>query len=725
LGEKEPPGKSPEGQALSGRRWDAKALSATVACLVIVFILAATPYIGERGSYRVGSPSPDTVVATRSFQVEDPERTDSERARRREEVKSAYVKPGRGAEATAALHSALHSLREWLEQGASSEDASLMAQSLGLFLTPQEVEVFAGADEETRTLLERSAAEALAYLETEPISSENLAEAKAEAAHLAGGLPLDEELSRLAGALASSFVVTNTDLPASYVLAEAERQAQAVPTFYEQVNEGEVIVNKGEIVTAMTLRKLEKSRVLEVTFSVRRLLGIFLVLALLAAAFYLYLTRKKPARYLPARIQLFYPVVLVVFALLCRLFTVLAQDELVWGFMIPTPLVAMLTMIMLGRETALSMAVLSALIAGIMLKGDYVLTTAALASGLLAAFFARRADRREDLLKQGLGICLAVGLADFAVALAFLNPTQAAAALGMGAANGLLCAVLALGMLPLLEKALGATTPMRLLELASPNAPLLRELIDRAPGTYNHSLMLGNLVETAARSVGADPLLARVGAYYHDVGKIKRASFFIENRGLNEDGEVEEMTPDASARVIADHVRDGVELAQEHNLPQEVIDIIKQHHGTTLIKYFYAKALEESRNGEREEKVEEGDFRYQGEKPRSKEAAIVMLGDALEATIRSLPPGDRTSPEEIIDRVVEERLQDGQLDHSDLTMHDLDLVKRSFTQSTSGAGHERIPYPAVVEGEGEAEESSDPRGADSGPTADGRKEGEG
>ncbi len=693
---KEPPEKPSSTPDGNKGRWDGRALAATFACLLVVFVLSASPYIGDRGSYRIGAPSPDTVTATRSFQVEDPERTESERARRREEVKRAYIKPGRSAEAAAALREALQSLNGWLESGIAIGEASALASSAGLRISSEEIAAYARADREMRNLLERSAAEALVYLEKEPVSAENIEEIRAEAARLASDLPVEEELRRVAATLAAAFIKPNTDLPASYVLAEAERQAQSVPVFFEQVNEGEVIVKKGEVVTDMTLRKLEKSRVLDVSFSARRLLGIFFFFTMLAAAFYLYLVGKRPSRYLPARIQLFYPVVMVAFALLSRLFTVLAQEELLWGFMIPVPLVAVLTVFILGKETSLSMIALSTLIAGVMLKGDFVLTLAALSGGLMAAIFARRADRREDLLKQGLWISLSVGLADFAIAFIFLTPVQSVEALGMGVANGMLCAVLALGMLPLLEKALGATTHMRLLELASPNAPLLRQLIERAPGTYNHSLMLGNLVETAARSVGADPLLARVGAYYHDVGKINRASFFIENRGVN-GAQQEEVPPDVSARYIADHVRDGVRLAREHNLPQEVIDIINQHHGTTLMRYFYAQALEESESGGGQGQVEEGDFRYKGERPRSKEAAIVMLGDALEATIRSQPSSERIKPEEIIDRVIEERVQDGQLDQSELTMHDLEALRQSFIQSTSGVGHERVQYPVMAD----------------------------
>ena len=698
MDDKEPPDKPTRPGAGGGGSKTWPALAATAACLVVVFALVATPYIATSGSYRLGYPSPDTVTATRSFQVEDADKTEAERNRRKDEVKRIYVDSRRGLEATTNLHEALVALESWHSQGLSSEEIRALAAGRGLELDTAEIELYLGSDDEMRLLLERSAAETLAYLESEPISAENINEVRVEARRMASELPVDEAYRRLAGSITASFVATNTDYPASYVQAEMERQAQLVPTFFEQVNEGEVIVNKGEIITAITLRKLEKSRVLATSFSLRRLLGIFLALAAIAAIMYAFLLRKKSRRYLPSRIELFYPVVLIMFTLLARLFSVLAEGDVLWGFLIPVPLVAMLTMMMLGRETALAMTALSTVITGFMLKGDFALTATALMGGLFTVVLFRRADRREDLLRQGLLVSGAMGLASFSVALAFFDTPTALGAMGMGAANGMLSSVLALGMLPILEKVLGATTPMRLLELASPDAPLLKELISKAPGTYNHSLMLGNLVEAAARAVGADPLLARVAAYYHDVGKIEQPSFFIENRERGGGG-YEDLAPEKSALLVAAHVDNGVELARRYNLPEEITDIIRQHHGTMIIKYFYAQALERRRNGEREEEVEEGFFRYHGEKPRSKEAAIIMLGDALEAALRSPGPDGAMNPEKVIGDVIDERRKDGQLDECELTLRDLELVRRSFVEVTSGAGHERVQYP-VLQGEG-------------------------
>jgi cyclic-di-AMP phosphodiesterase PgpH len=264
---------------------------------------------------------------------------------------------------------------------------------------------------------------------------------------------------------------------------------------------------------------------------------------------------------------------------------------------------------------------------------------------------------------------------------------------GMGLLNAALSVILALGSFHLLGNLFGIMTIFQLLELANPSNPLLRRLLLETPGTYHHSVMVGNLAERAAETIGADPLLARVAAYYHDIGKMKNPLAFIENQGgahnIHDD-----LNAETSARIIAGHIRDGIDLGYEHGLPVQIIGFIPQHHGTSVMTFFHGKALREV--GGKEEVVDERTFRYPGPKPQSREAAILMLADGVEASVRSLDDKDEESIRAMVDRIVDARLEDGQLDDADLTLKNIAQIKEAFVGQLLGMYHSRIKYPDNV-----------------------------
>ncbi len=252
-------------------------------------------------------------------------------------------------------------------------------------------------------------------------------------------------------------------------------------------------------------------------------------------------------------------------------------------------------------------------------------------------------------------------------------------------AGALAVAVIAYLILPLVERFTGLTTRTRLLELSNPSHPLMRELMDVAPGTYSHSMLAGNLAETAAGAIGGDQLLARVGAYYHDIGKMRRPVFFAENQ-MGAINPHDEASPVASARIITGHVREGVQIAEEYKLPSAVVDIIEQHHGDSLVACFFDKAVGFG-------PVTEEDFRYHGRSPRSREAALVMLADIAEAAVRCLGPAPYTKVESTVRRVVEMKRADGQLVQSRLSESDIDKVVRVYAKMLSSIYHPRVTYP--------------------------------
>jgi putative nucleotidyltransferase with HDIG domain len=264
--------------------------------------------------------------------------------------------------------------------------------------------------------------------------------------------------------------------------------------------------------------------------------------------------------------------------------------------------------------------------------------------------------------------------------------------LAAAALSGLLSGVLASGLVPFLEMASGFSTNLKLMELGNLNRPLLQELMLAAPGTYHHSVIVGSMVEAAAEAIGANPHLARAGAYYHDIGKIRKPLYFIENQtGENKH---ETLTPTMSVLVLVGHVKDGAEMARAKGLPKEVVDIVEQHHGTSLMSFFYHKAMEN--RGPNSPEINEGDFRYPGPKPSSKEAGLVMLADICEAATRSLTEPTPAKIQELIRTLLNRTFNDGQLDSSDLILKDVTETMKVFANILVGIYHHRIAYPVMT-----------------------------
>ena len=359
------------------------------------------------------------------------------------------------------------------------------------------------------------------------------------------------------------------------------------------------------------------------------------------------------------------------------------------GFMVPTAAVSMLIAVLLDRKLAVFIAAVMSVFVGLMMGSQLQYAIVSLVGGVVGVFSVSDISERTDLTRASIYIVLANTVAITALLLVRTNSLRLVW-LGVlfGLINGILSAILTIGSLPFLENAFGITTPVKLLELSNPNQPLLHRLLVEAPGTYHHSMMVANLAEGAADATGADQLLTRVGAYYHDIGKLKRPYFFIENQ-LTSENPHDKLAPTLSTLVITAHVKDGVELAEENDLPQDVNDIIAQHHGTSLVSYFYHKACECESN----ETISETAFRYEGKKPQTKEAAIVMLADSVEAAVRSIRYSGHGRLEAQVRKVIQDKIEDGQLEESPLTYKELEIITKTFVRILSGMFHSRIEYP--------------------------------
>jgi cyclic-di-AMP phosphodiesterase PgpH len=352
-----------------------------------------------------------------------------------------------------------------------------------------------------------------------------------------------------------------------------------------------------------------------------------------------------------------------------------------------------------GLAAATSFSLVIAVLAALICGGQVSMFIYFFLGSLVAAYGVRRCTERGTLIKAGLKVSLVNVIMALCIEMIYgsLYSFDTLIAVCAGLAGGVLTAIIATGFLPLIEMSFGFTTDIKLLELSSLDQPLLRRLLVQAPGTYHHSVIISNLVEATAQAVNANPLLAKVCAYYHDIGKLKKPLYFIENQRAGENKH-EKLAPSMSSLILIAHVKDGVELAREHGLGREIIDTIQQHHGTSLISYFYQKAKEkaESRAGKRFI-VKEEDFRYPGPKPQTKEAGLVMLADMVEAAARSLSEPTPSRIQGTVHKMINQAFSDGQLDECELTLKDLHEIAKSFNKTLVGIFHQRIKYPEAGE----------------------------
>ncbi len=367
-----------------------------------------------------------------------------------------------------------------------------------------------------------------------------------------------------------------------------------------------------------------------------------------------------------------------------------AIDPFLLVYAIPLATGSMLAALLIDIHTAILFTVITSFMAGMWLNNP-LYPVYVFASGLTAAFGVIRCKRRSAIWRAGLSVS-AVGMLTALMITIFrgeLFYLEVIAICGAALFSGILVATLVSALLPLFEHLFNVTTDISLLELLDLNQPLMRELLIEAPGTYHHSIIVGNLAEAAAEAAGVNPLLARVSAYYHDIGKIKMPDYFIENQ-MASVSKHDKLAPRMSSLILLSHVKEGVELARKYKLPQVIIDIIQQHHGTSVQTFFYQKAKELHDNLT---PLTEEDFRYPGPKPQSRVAALVLMADAVEAASRVLTDTSPARVSLLVDKIINHCFIDGQLDNCELTLKDIREIKTHFVYLLSSMYHKRINYP--------------------------------
>jgi cyclic-di-AMP phosphodiesterase PgpH len=357
------------------------------------------------------------------------------------------------------------------------------------------------------------------------------------------------------------------------------------------------------------------------------------------------------------------------------------------GYLIPLGMVSILMTILVDIDLAILMTVVLDILIALIYQNDLTLFIVQLIGGLIGVFSASSVQQRTDLVRSGLLISVGniLTLVCFSYLLQYNRIETVAYNCIWGIANGFLCGILSIGFLPYFEHMFGISSNIKLLELSDFNQPLLKRLMVEASGTYHHCLLVGNLAQTAAGAIGANALLARVGAYYHDIGKLAKPEYYIENQ--DNYNRHDDLSPAMSSLIVLSHVKEGIELATKYKLTQEIIDIIEQHHGTSLVYFFYQRALEEDTETTKEH------FRYPGPKPQSREAAIILLADAVEAASRTLEDPSYVHIQELVARIINNKFIDGQLEECDLSLKDIHVISEQFSHVLSGIFHNRVEYP--------------------------------
>ncbi len=497
--------------------------------------------------------------------------------------------------------------------------------------------------------------------------------------------------------IGGNFLKPNLTVNRSETEKRKENILASIPKYKGEVKKGEKIIEKNEIVTQKHLQKLSSLATYKVRWSFKAnrwdfvllLLSriIFIISVILLLVIFLFLFKKE---ILKDNSKLLLITLLILVEVILAYF--IGFKWHLSEYLIPVTLTSLLLTILLGVESGLIVTFTLSILLGMINNFNFNLMLISIITGGVAAYSVKEVTQRYKFYRPMLYICFSYVVMIYLMESLKFSPTSDTLEYGgFGVLNGFISTILTMGLLPVFESLFGITTDITLLELSDLNHPLLKRLALEAPGTYHHSIVVGNLAEAAAKALGANTLLARVSAYYHDIGKMEKAEYFVENQ-MGFKNKHEKLTPSMSALILESHVKEGAELAKEMKLPKGIIDIIKEHHGTTVMSYFYNKAKEQ---GATNDSIDE--FRYPGPKPKSKEAGIMMLADAVEAASRVLEEPKPARIQGLIKKIIMEKFEAGELDDCDLTLRDLHAIEGSFLPILIGVFHLRIDYPELVE----------------------------
>ena len=699
---------------LAGKRKVRRGLAAIIFFIALTLIIAVD-FMPQKVNLVVGQVSPRDIPAPQGVTFEDKDRTEEARALAATRIERQYIVDPRVSvdvqQNISELVKSIIAVQANEELVATEgEQADETAEKLAETEKVQQLRdiiPFNLSDDVIKSLTQPDQEQNLNRLETgltamvvrvmgtpEGVAQENLSEAEKELIEGLPSLQLSGAYNELAAGMVRNFLRPNRFYDSDKTERLKDTAREAVNPVMVTVKKDEKIIGVGEIVTDEHLAKLDALNLTRPTLPVSSVLGSALLVGLMMVVVLFYLYQQNREIYRNA--GHLYLLGIIVLGVLGVAKAIIAINVGQWpefgalfGYLAPIAAAGMLIAILLDSRLAVLVVAVMSFMLGLMTGGEIKFAVVGLIGGITGIYGVSKLSQRSDLARAGfyagaagMAAIFSMGLlSEISIGLVITS------SLILGSVNGILSSILTNGAIPYLESAFGITSSVRLLELSNPSNALLRRLQIEAPGTYHHSLLVGNLAEAAANAVGGDALLVRVAAYYHDIGKIKRPYFFIENQ--MGDNPHDKIAPTLSTLILTSHVKDGVELAREQKLPEGITEIIEQHHGNSVCSFFYHKAMENNKN----ENVTEEEFRYEGPKPQTKEAAMVMLADAIEAAVRSLQNRTSGRVEGIVRKIIKDKLMDGQLDECDLTLKDLDIIAGAFIRVLSGIFHNRIEYP--------------------------------
>lgn len=539
---------------------------------------------------------------------------------------------------------------------------------------------------------------------SERVTIRDLAEAKSDVSNQIAFSTVSNRLLEAMVEIAQFAIIPNYIYDAEATERLRQEAAESVEPVI--IREGQLLVEEGEIINHDLYEQLRLVGLLEDSFNIYPYIGLALLVVLIMSMLAYYVNESQTSVQRNNSHLLMFTLIFILTVSLIKVTSILEVFQVQGiGYVVPVSLGAMLITLLIHTRLAIFTSIIFAVIGSVIYSdpnsaGTFHFTYGfyMLFSSFAGAYFLSRSTRISRILLAGLFVA-AINVTAVA-SLLFLKTVQSnwielGVHVGFAFLSGFTAAVLTIGLLPFFEAGFGILSTTKLIELSNPNHPLLRKILVEAPGTYHHSVVVGNLSEAACETIGENGLLARVGSYYHDLGKTKRPHFFIENQ-MKMENPHDKISPQLSKTIIIAHPYDGADMLREYKMPKEIIDIAEQHHGTTLLKYFYHKANQDS-----DHPLPEEQFRYPGPKAQTKVAAIVGIADSVEAAVRTIQKPTPDKIESLVRKIIQSRLEDGQFDESDLTLKELDKIAVSICETLKGTFHQRIEYPEDVKGKGD------------------------
>lgn len=626
----------------------------------------------------VGQVAPDDIVSPRTVEIVDTEKTEQLREQAVKEVKPVYELD------TTVEYQAISNVMHFLDVLENSKVKNFveLKQALPIRLKDDMVKRLFSLRRDELYKLRNALIQTVRGVLNKGISPQNLNIVDQLILNEVSKIDISEDMRKIVITLARYFIKPNLYLNMEETIRRQNEARNAVPPVKYTVLKGQVIVRKGDVVTKEHIKYLEALGLTKRKPNILGIIGLGLIILLSEIVIVGFIESYLPNIYANVSLNWLVAILMLIGLVLVKGFSLLSI------YLIPLATLSILATVLLDYRISILVSMFSGLLPSISNPDIIRFYIPIFIGSLVGTLYTKRVTQRGDLTKAGLFISLSqifsVGAVSF---IGYSDVRSILLNVIYGAGSGILSSVFAIGLMPYLEHLFRIVTAIRLTELTNFTQPLLKRLMLEAPGTYHHSILIGNLAEAAGEALDANLPLIRAGSYYHDIGKIRRPYFFIENQ-IGGENLHDKLSPNLSRLIILQHVDDGIMLARQYKIPEQIIDFIREHHGTSLVSYFYHQALKESPGN-----VKEEDYRYKGPKPRTKETAIVMLADAVEAAVRSLSDPSLQKIEDTVRGIISDRLNDGQLDESPLTLRDIEVITQSFIKVLNGIFHPRIEYP--------------------------------